>query len=193
MALFFRKIQKKNMKDPDGPKLWYPVLRSVGVVGEKELGILLANETTLNPKEAEMAIHQLQKIDKLNAIRAKYAQIYNEAFKDFEGLEIPTVRDYVKTCWHLYPIKLNLDYIKVSRDQFIIELKKNNIGTSVMFKPLHLHSYYQNNYGYNEGDFPISEYLFDREISLPISPALSERDILKCVEIVISLIKQNSK
>jgi predicted histone-like DNA-binding protein len=62
MALFFRKIQKKNMKDPDGPKLWYPVLRSVGVVGEKELGILLANETTLNPKEAEMAIHQLQKI-----------------------------------------------------------------------------------------------------------------------------------
>jgi len=62
MALFYRKIEKKNMKDPDGPKLWYAVLRSVGVVTEKELAILLADETTLNPKEAEMAIHQLQKI-----------------------------------------------------------------------------------------------------------------------------------
>jgi len=62
MALFFRKIQKKNLKDPEGPKLWYPVLRSVGVVTEKELAKLLADETTLNPKEAEMSIYQLQKV-----------------------------------------------------------------------------------------------------------------------------------
>ena len=62
MALLFRKIQKKNLKDPEGPKLWYPVLRSVGVVTEKELAKLLADETTLNPKEAEMAIYQLQKV-----------------------------------------------------------------------------------------------------------------------------------
>jgi len=62
MAQLYRKIQRKNMKDPEGPKLWYPVLRSLGVVTEKELAILLADETTLNPKEAEMAIYQLQKI-----------------------------------------------------------------------------------------------------------------------------------
>ncbi|MDD3281177.1 MAG: DNA-binding protein, partial [Bacteroidales bacterium] len=56
------KIKKKNLKDPEGPKLWYPVLRSVGVVTEKELAKLLADETTLNPKEAEMSIYQLQKV-----------------------------------------------------------------------------------------------------------------------------------
>ena len=62
MSLIFRKIERKNMKDPEGPKLWYPVLRTITVVTEKELAKLLADETTLNPKEAEMAIFQLQKV-----------------------------------------------------------------------------------------------------------------------------------
>ncbi|MDD3281601.1 MAG: HU family DNA-binding protein [Bacteroidales bacterium] len=62
MSLIFRKIERINMKDPEGPKLWYPVLRTITVVTEKELAKLLADETTLNPKEAEMAIYQLQKV-----------------------------------------------------------------------------------------------------------------------------------
>jgi predicted histone-like DNA-binding protein len=62
MALFFKRILRGNPSNPAAPKLWYPILRSVGLVKEKKLAELLADETTLNPKEAEMTLYQLLKV-----------------------------------------------------------------------------------------------------------------------------------
>lgn len=62
MSLFFKKIERRDLKDPDGPKLWYPVLKRIGVLKEKEVATLIADETTLNAKEAEMALYQLEKV-----------------------------------------------------------------------------------------------------------------------------------
>jgi predicted histone-like DNA-binding protein len=62
MALFFKKILRGNPLNPAAPKLWYPMLKSVGLVREKKLAELLADETTLNPKEAEMTLFQLLKV-----------------------------------------------------------------------------------------------------------------------------------
>jgi predicted histone-like DNA-binding protein len=62
MALFFKRIQRRNPSDPTAPKKWYPILKSVGLVKEKEVAKLVADETTLNPKEAEMSMYQLLKV-----------------------------------------------------------------------------------------------------------------------------------
>jgi predicted histone-like DNA-binding protein len=62
MALFYRKVQRGNPSNPAAPKLWYLILKSVGLVKEKEVAKLLADETTLNPKEAEMTLYQLFKV-----------------------------------------------------------------------------------------------------------------------------------
>ena len=62
MSIFYRKVEKKNMKDPNGPKLWYPVLRSIGLVKEKEVAKFIADETTINRKEAEMSLFQFEKV-----------------------------------------------------------------------------------------------------------------------------------
>jgi predicted histone-like DNA-binding protein len=62
MALFYKKVQRGNPSNPAASKLWYPVLKSVGLVKEKKVAQLLADETTLNPKEAEMSIFQLFKV-----------------------------------------------------------------------------------------------------------------------------------
>jgi hypothetical protein len=56
MPIFFNKIQKNNPSDKTAPKLWHLILKSTGLVKEKTVAKLLADETTLNPKEAEMAI-----------------------------------------------------------------------------------------------------------------------------------------
>jgi predicted histone-like DNA-binding protein len=61
MSIFYNKVQKVNPRDPNGLKLWYPVIKSTSQVREKELAEKLVEETTLNPKEAEMAVHQLFK------------------------------------------------------------------------------------------------------------------------------------
>ena len=62
MALFYNKVQRANPSNPAAPKKWYPVLKSIGRVTEKQVAKEIADETTLNPKEAEMAIYQFQKV-----------------------------------------------------------------------------------------------------------------------------------
>jgi predicted histone-like DNA-binding protein len=62
MPVFYNKVKRGNPSNPSAPKLWYPVLKSTGLVREKEVARLLSDETTLNPKEAEMAIYQLLKV-----------------------------------------------------------------------------------------------------------------------------------
>lgn len=62
MAVFFNKVEKGNPGKPTDPKKWYPVLRTVSLVSEKEVAKLISEETTLNYKEAEMAIAQFQKV-----------------------------------------------------------------------------------------------------------------------------------
>ena len=62
MSLFYNRVSRKNPLDPTGPSKWYLVLRSIGLIGEKELGEAITDETTLNPKEAEMAFSQLFKV-----------------------------------------------------------------------------------------------------------------------------------
>jgi predicted histone-like DNA-binding protein len=62
MPLFYKKVQRGNPANPSAPKLWYPILKSVGLVREKQVAKLLADETTLNPKEAEMTLFQLLKV-----------------------------------------------------------------------------------------------------------------------------------
>jgi predicted histone-like DNA-binding protein len=62
MALFFKKVLRGNPSNPAAPKRWYPILKSIGLVKEKEVAKLLADETTLNPMEAEMTMYQLLKV-----------------------------------------------------------------------------------------------------------------------------------
>ena len=62
MPLFYNKIQRANPMDKEAPKKWYPVLKSVGMMNVQEVARLIADETTLNPKEAEMALAQLEKV-----------------------------------------------------------------------------------------------------------------------------------
>ncbi len=62
MAIFYNKMQRKNPSKPTEPAKWYPVLRRVEMMKEKDVALHIADETTLNPKEAEMAVSQLKKV-----------------------------------------------------------------------------------------------------------------------------------
>ena len=142
---------------------------------------------------AGIGLHQLAKLDMFNLKREKFAKIYDESFKNHPGFKIPVIKEYSNSSRHLYPLLLNLEYFKIERDSFIDELKENNIGTSVLFMPLHLHSYYKKSFGYSYGDFPISENLFDRIICLPISPKLGADTINKVAETILYISEKMKK
>ena len=101
-----------------------------------------------------------------------------------EELEMPPID--AGHSWHLFIVRLRAGLLTKNRNQFIDELKEAGIGTSVHFIPLHLHSYYRQQYGHSKGDFPNAEDAYERAISLPIYPGMSQTD----VEYVVNTIKR---
>lgn len=140
--------------------------------------------------QASLGIHQLNKLEKFLSIRQKYAQRYSSAFADVSEIKTPPVNHHVRHAWHLYVIRLNSASLSIDRKQFIEALKAENIGSSVHFIPLHLHPYYKKKYGYKQGDYPNSEQVYSRVISLPLFPKMADADIedvIKAVKKVVSM------
>ncbi|TET21787.1 MAG: DegT/DnrJ/EryC1/StrS aminotransferase family protein, partial [Candidatus Aminicenantes bacterium] len=92
-----------------------------------------------------------------------------------------------------YTILLNLERLKISRDQFVLALKAENIGSGVHYRALHLHSYYRNSFGYRYGDFPNAEYISERTVSLPLSAKTTEADVEDVIKAVRKVINRFRK
>jgi UDP-4-amino-4,6-dideoxy-N-acetyl-beta-L-altrosamine transaminase len=138
--------------------------------------------------QASLGIHQIKKLNKFINRREKIAKSYDKLFKDLPEIKIPAIRSYVKHARHLYSILIDLDKLKINRDQFFKALDAENIGTSVHFIPVHLHPYYKNTFGYKKGDYPVAEHVFERIISLPMHPAMSKKDLQDVVKAVRKII-----
>jgi len=134
--------------------------------------------------QGAMGVEQLKKVEDFIAKRRELAQHYTKLLKDVPEVITPTEKTYTRHAYHLYPLLLNTD--RISREQFIAKLKEWNLGTSVHFIPLHLFPYYQRKHGYRKGDFPVAEWIFEREVSLPLYPGMSLQD----VEYVVDAIKE---
>jgi len=141
---------------------------------------------------AAMGLAQLQKAERMWQRRREIAHRYNQAFGPIEELQRPANRTGCQHAWHLYILRLNLDRLTINRAQFIQQLKTRNIGTSVHFIPLHLHPYYQKNYGYRPEDFPIAYREYQRVVSLPIYSKMTDDDVTDVIEAVLSVVKAAS-
>ena len=136
---------------------------------------------------ASIGLRQLQKIETLQSRRREIAHKYDEAFSVYPYFEIPYRLPNIEHAWHLYVLRLNLETLRIDRDQFIEELKERKIGTSVHFTPIHLHPYYRKKYGYKPEDYPVAYSNFKRIISLPIYPRMSDQDIADVIEAVVDV------
>ena len=137
------------------------------------------NTTDIN---SSIGLVQLRKQNVLRSKREIIANKYNEAFKSEGNIILPFLKEDRITSWHLYVIKIE------NRDEIIEKLKASGVGCSVHFIPVHKHPYYKNKYGYKNEDYPIANKVFDKSLSLPIYPDMSDEEIeyviLKVKEIV---------
>ena len=132
--------------------------------------------------QAAIALEQLKKVEEFTAKRIKNAQKLTVGLKDIKGIHVPHVKENAKHVYHQYTIKV--DGFKLSRDELVEYLKKNEIGTAVFYpKPLHLHPHFAG-LGYKEGDFPVSEMVSKHVVSLPVHPLVSEVNVNKIIEAI---------
>ena len=134
--------------------------------------------------QAALGLQQLDRFPIMQERRKEIVTAYQQAFDGDTAFQIPSERPGITHAWHLYVLRLNEDELGVSRDQFIEELTARNIGSSVHFIPIHLHSYYRKRYGDQEQRLPVATQAFRQMVSLPLSPALSDQDVRDVVDAV---------
>ncbi|NGQ95648.1 UDP-4-amino-4,6-dideoxy-N-acetyl-beta-L-altrosamine transaminase [Brevibacillus sp. SYP-B805] len=126
--------------------------------------------------QAALGISQLSKLKLFVDRRREIANIYNKHFSKNPCIRIPYQMDDRESSWHLYIIQLELDKLSCTREVIYKALLAENIGVNVHYLPVHLHPYYQK-LGYQKGIAPIAEKLYERIITLPLFPAMSNQDV----------------
>lgn len=134
---------------------------------------------------AALGIHQIRKLDKFISIRRKYAGLYDKELTKLNEITTPHKEPNVRHPYHLYPILLK----KHSRAAFMKQMSEHGISCSVHFLALHLQPFYREKLGFKKGDFPVTEWVSDREVSLPLYPRMSEEDVWDVISAVRKTLK----
>jgi perosamine synthetase len=142
---------------------------------------------------AAIGIEQLKKCCAFWNARRRIAAMYDAAFADLPDIRTPARRADLGHAWHLYVIQLECERLRIDRREFIEELKRENIGTSVHFIPLHLHPYYREKYGYRPGDFPCASAVSARTVSLPIFPGMTDADVSDVIAAVRRTVERHRR
>jgi perosamine synthetase len=123
---------------------------------------------------------QMERIEEILTKRTKVAGIYGEKLMEVEEVQVPFIYPYVnKMSWFVYVIRLDR---KINRDKVIKYLNEEGVQCKPYFTPIHLQPFYKKMFGFQEGDFPITEDVSGRTIALPFFNNLKEEQIEYVVE-----------
>ena len=126
---------------------------------------------------AAIGIHQLARAEAMRREREEVAAAYREALSSVAEVDLPVSPEDRLHSWHLFPIRLRLERLTIDRDAFVARLRERGIGFSVHWRPLHLHPYYQETFGWRPEDLPVSTREWPRLVSLPIFPGMTAGEI----------------
>jgi perosamine synthetase len=124
-----------------------------------------------------LGIAQLQRLEEMLAARRQVADWYAEALADLPEVETPAPRDGEEISWFVYVVRLTEDHTRAHRDAVLAHLRARGIGCSDYFTPIHLQPHLREQFGYVEGDFPITESVSARTIALPFYNRLRREHI----------------
>lgn len=137
---------------------------------------------------AAIVIHQLKRLDGFQIKRERMAQVYDAALQNLPlTLPSPAPTGDIHAR-HVYAIRIHSN-APLTRDAFITELAKRGIGTSVHFIPLHLHPYWRNTYSLQKTDFPVTQSLYEGEVSLPLYTKMTVEDQERVIDAVRTVLK----
>ncbi len=134
--------------------------------------------------QCALGIKQLEKASSWLKRRRAIASRYSSALSGVHGVEpLPTAAD-VEHAYHLYVIRLSDHHLATKRDEIITALRAEGIGVNVHYIPVHLHPFYRERFGTIPGNVPVAEAEYRRILSLPMFPAMTDRDIADVVTAV---------
>jgi perosamine synthetase len=155
--------------------------RSLRNQGREGMGWLahqrLGYNYRLNEISAALGIAQMDRLEEILSNRSRVAGLYMQRLMCNKYLVLPTLDDQTQISWFVFVVQLNELFEPADRDQIMKELRNEGIGSSNYFPPIHLQPYMRAQFGFKEGDFPVTEYISARTLALPFFSKMSEEQI----------------
>lgn len=134
----------------------------------------------LDEMSAALGLVQVQRIDELLAKRSQVARWYDERLAGLELIERPAVTSgTTRMSWFVYVVRI---MAPAQRNQVMEYLQSVGIPSRPYFTPIHLQPFYREKFGYQRGDFPVTEYLGDVSLALPFSGVMTESQVDRVCE-----------
>lgn len=129
--------------------------------------------------QAAIGIHQLARVEKNWLRRRAIWDRYQQEFKDLPVVRPEEPAADLKHGYHLYTLLIDETVAPCSRDSFLEQMTRRQIGVGVHYLSIPEHPYYQETYGWKPEDYPCAMRIGRQTVSLPISPKLSDDDITR--------------
>ncbi len=141
--------------------------------------------------QCALGLSQLGRLEHFIARRQQITDLYNSAFQGLERIKTPAPVDVGRSAWHLYAVQIDFPGLEnkkgagsACRAQVMAELKERGVGTQVHYIPVHLQPYYREKYGYGEGKCPNAEAYYEKALSLPLFPSMTDSDVEQVIQAV---------
>jgi dTDP-4-amino-4,6-dideoxygalactose transaminase len=141
--------------------------------------------------QCALGLSQLRRLDRFIERRSAIATMYRGALqklRDWVTLPFSPPAQSIRHAWHIFPMRLNLEMLRVDRGRIFDALIDEHIGVNVHHIPIHLHPYYRRTFGYREGDYPVAEQFYRRALTLPLFPRMLRTDVEDVVRAVHKVI-----
>ena len=174
LAKRLRRLRSFDMNyDPPGheDEPWYQVTEGEGY------------NYNVTDFQAALGLSQLDRIDKFKARRDEIIAHYDEAFAGIEGLRTPPDAPESDPMYHLYAVEVGEGF-GCDRTEFVNAMHAENLYVQVHYVPLHFHPFFQEEFGYEQGEFPETERVYEGLVSLPLFPSMDDRDVKDVIRAV---------
>jgi perosamine synthetase len=134
--------------------------------------------------QCALGLAQLARLDAFLARRRAIAARYDAAFAGVDGFEPLATDPRARHAYHLYVVRLTGEQ---DRGALFALLRERGVGVNVHYVPVHMHPYYRQKFGTGPGDCPVAEAAYERILTLPLYPGMSDRDVTTVIEIMKDL------
>jgi perosamine synthetase len=135
----------------------------------------------LTDMQSALGLSQLRRLDARLKRREEIATRYHQAFAAVPEVTVAPTHPGTRHAWHIYPLLLNRERLRRDRETIFQALRAENIGVSVHYRPVHLHPYYRERLGSQPGLCPAAEAAFERLITLPLFPTMTDADAMDVI------------
>ncbi len=132
--------------------------------------------------QCALGISQLNKLNKFIKSRRQIAKTYLNELEECENFINPTEKKNCKHAYHLYPLQILFDKIKINKKELFYLFRRKGISLQVHYIPIHLQPFYAKNFNINRKSLIHSESFYKREVSLPIFPGLKNKELNKIIK-----------